>query len=62
MKRILICLAGLLLAGCSTTPMTKTNAQGPQVAQQPVQYHHEIINEYNEGTTSFLHLVPNTPQ
>jgi hypothetical protein len=62
MKYLSLALLGLLMAGCSTVSSTKNDA-GPWVAMQaPVQYHHELVNNYNEGISTFLQLVPDTVQ
>ena len=57
----LIRLLPLLLmvaAGCRSTP-NAANGQGPAStasAQRPG-YHHELISEFSDGETKFLHLA-----
>jgi len=60
MKRSILLLAAVVLAGCSSPRMhcSQTNATAlPAPTAEVVQYEHQLVFEYDEGATAFLHLV-----
>ena len=54
----LLCCSGVLLAGCSSAPVAQNAANGSAAPQAAPQYHHEVISEFSDGETKFLHLTP----
>ncbi len=51
-KAFLIVLFGILLSGCASVSDSPTATR----------YHHETEIESVEGTSTFLHLVPDSPE
>ena len=57
MKKSILLLAVLVLAGCSS-PLIAGRSQTATAQNAPAtRYEHQLAAEYGEGTTQFLHLV-----
>jgi len=54
----LLCWTGVLLAGCSSALVAQNAAYGSAAPQAAPQSHHEVISEFSDGETKFLHLTP----
>ena len=62
MKSILLLVAVVALAGCSSTGGSKTSSQAntssfASVAQAAPRFEHQLDIEYADGATPFLRLV-----